>query len=106
MQCYRWAIHRNAINHSGPLKINVPEQYWNISNYRATLGHKVNHSFKYKKAKYGVAYHPRFGEICSVVAESDINKGEEIFVNYGYPSWAKVPEWYSTLYKEETGDTW
>ena len=106
MQCCSWDMNRNVINHFGPLQINVPEQYWNISSYRATLGHKVNHSFKHKKARFGAAYHPRFGDICSVVAESDIEKGEEIFVDYGYPTWAEVPEWYSAVYKEEMGDDW
>ena len=25
---------------------NIPKEFWNISKYRATLGHKINHSFK------------------------------------------------------------
>ena len=106
LTCCRWAVHRNLISHINPLQINIPEQYWNISNYRATLGHKLNHSFKATKSMYGAAYHPRFGEIRSVVAKSDIDKGEEIFVSYNYRMGSLVPEWYSTLYKEEMGDDW
>ena len=84
----------------------IPEQYWNISNYRATLGHKLNHSFKYAKGTLRLSYHPRFGKIPSVVALTDIDKGEEIFMNYGYKPWYPVPEWYSALYKKEMGVDW
>ena len=40
-----WSIQRNIMSFDGPVYIHIPEPYWNISNYRATLGHKVNHSF-------------------------------------------------------------
>ena len=86
--------------------MNVPEPYWDISKYRATLGHKVNHSFKFDKAAFGRAYHPRFGNIRTVYATADITKGEEILVNYGYPKGGPVPEWYAMLYLEEIGANW
>ena len=85
--------------------LNIPEPYWNISKYRATLGHKVNHSFKFAKAMFGRAYHPRFGNIRTLYATSNITKGEEVFVNYGYDR-GPVPEWYSVVYLEETGVNW
>ena len=86
--------------------LNVPEPYWNITNFRATLGHKINHSFKFAKCTFGYVYHPRFGNIRSVVATSNIRKGEEVFANYGYSKDNPVPEWYSSLYLEETGKNW
>ena len=41
-----WSIHRNLMNFQGKLVIHIPQEYWNISNYRATLGHKINHKRK------------------------------------------------------------
>ena len=102
----RWSIYRNAISFDESITIDVPPPYWNISNFRATLGHKMNHSFKFSKVAYGRAYHPRFGNIRSIYATCDISKGEEIFANYGYPFGSDVPEWYSGLYLEEIGSHW
>ena len=102
-----WSIHKNLMNFNGPLVIHIPEPYWNISNYRATLGHKINHSFINSKSNFGLAYHPRFGNIRTLYALSDIAKGEEIFTNYGYRIGQKrVPQWYSELYVKETGKEW
>ena len=99
-----WNIQRNLISFQGPIKIHIPEPYWNISNYRSTLGHKVNHSFKTPPmANFGYAFHPRFGNIRCVYAEANITKNEEIFVHYGYPRRANVPDWYADLYFKETG---
>ena len=101
-----WDVFRNLMSFDGPLKIHIPEPYWNISNFRATLGHKVNHSFRYMKTYYGKVFHPRFGEIRSVIAQADIKRGEEIFVNYGYRIGGTVPTWISDLYLKETGKQW
>ena len=90
------------------LYFHIPEPYWNISDFRSTLGHKVNHSFKSReiKATFRHAYHPTFGNIGSVVATSDINRGEEILVDYKYKPGTLVPEWYSSLYLQEFGKPW
>ena len=101
-----WDIHRNLMTFEGKVQIHIPESYWDISNYRATLGHKLNHSFKNPKAVWGRAFHPRFGHIRSVVAQADIKMGEEIFINYGYRVGGTVPKWMSELYLEETGNDW
>ena len=90
----------------GVLMLNVPEPYWDISKYRATLGHKFNHSFKYTTAKYGRAFHPRFGNIRTIYATTNITKGEEILVDYRYAKGSLVEEWYSELYLKETGVDW
>ena len=101
-----WDIFRNLMSFDGPMKIHIPEPYWSISNFRATLGHKVNHSFKYQKTAYGKVFHPRFGNIRSVYSTKDIKRGEEIFVNYGYGVGGTVPKWISDLYKQEMGKDW
>ena len=101
-----WDVFRNLMSFDGPMKIHIPEPYWDISNYRATLGHKVNHSFKYQKTAYGKAFHPRFGNIRSVYATADIKRGEEILINYGYRVGATVPQWVSDLYRQEMGKDW
>jgi hypothetical protein len=63
----RYAQHRNLIrlSHDPPeaLQINVPIEYWNVTSFRATLGHKFNHSFTKSKAGYAKVSHPRFGMI-------------------------------------------
>ena len=97
---------RNLMSFDGPMKIHIPGPYWDISNFRATLGHKINHSFKYQKSAYGKAFHPRFGNIRSVYAIADINRGEEILINYGYRVGTMVPQWFSDLYKQEMGKDW
>ena len=106
----RYSAHRNLIGlgvdeSGGRLQINIPEEYWNTTNYRATLGHKVNHDFIKAKSTYNWAKHPRFGWIRTVVAIEDIYKDEEIFINYHYPIKAafNVPGWYKKLYEEQVG---
>ena len=101
-----WAIHRNLMTFEGKVQIHIPEPYWNISNYRATLGHKLNHSFIKDKTIWGRAFHPRFGHIRSVVAKENIKQGEEMIINYGYRVGTRVQKWTSDLYLEETGKQW
>ena len=86
--------------------INVLKEHWNISNYRATLGHKVNHSFTKNNAKFRSVNHPRHGPIVSVVSKRKIKKGEEILCSYGYDEDALVSSWYANVYKEELNKPW
>ena len=104
-----WSIMRNLMILEMPVFIHLPEPYWNISNYRATLGHKLNHSFRYAKTVIGKAFHPRFGHTRSAFASADITKGEEIFLDYQYWNYVgrnDLPTWVSELYLEETGKKW
>ena len=101
-----WNVHRNMMTFEGKVQIYIPEPYWDISDYRATLGHKLNHSFTKSKAMWGRAFHPRFGHVKCVVAKQDIKQGEEILINYGYRIGTPVPKWTSDLYLEETGKEW
>ncbi len=78
------------------------------ASYKATMGHKIKHSFLKVKATYNWVSHPRFGRIRSVTAIDDIWPGEEIFLNYEYPieKGAKVPQWYKNLYEKQIGRNW
>ena len=82
---------------------NIPKYFWDIWNFRSTLGHKVNHSFKFFKSRFGYAFHPRFGNVRSIIAISNITKGEEILIDYEYVHGKPVPKWYSDLYLREMG---
>merc|ERR1712110_21506 len=93
----RWECERNLMllknSYQNSYAIDVPKSHWDIVKYRATLGHKANHSFKYFNSEYGMAYHPRYGSIRSIVAIRNIIKGEEILVDYLLGSRGdKVPE--------------
>lgn len=89
-----WSDYR--ISCEKDVDLDILNEHIPISNYRATLGHKVNHSFN-NNAWFGHIWHPRFGLIMSVVANRDILAGEEVFVCYNYMI-AKAPEWYRLLW--------
>ena len=74
----------------------VPRGLATTSAYRATLGHKANHSFSgQENAKYDHVFdHPRFGHIKAIRTLRRVERGEEITVNYGYGGEDGVPPWY------------
>ena len=87
-----------------PGHMNIPKDYWSITKYRATLGHKANHSFKKDNAYFGHVSHPIFGQIRCLTAKKDIQKDEEILVNYGYGAKSiNVPPWYIEAYERDIG---
>ena len=53
-----------------------------LENYRATLAHKINHNFHYNCTEW-FFQHPRHGLIPSIIATSDIEKGQELYLHYG-----------------------
>ena len=79
------------------LTINIPWQRGSLSDYRATLGHKLNHSFKPNCEPSHLLDSPRFGLVRVFFAARDITKGEELFINYGYSA-ENGPKWYRELY--------
>ena len=92
------------MNLDGKRHINVPKEYWPIWKYRATVGHKLNHSFIKDNTQFGYGYHPRFGFIRTIVAKKDIKAGEELWVHYGYNVRNRnVPQWYRETYIREIG---
>ena len=53
-----------------------------LENYRATLAHKINHNFHYNCTEW-FFQHPRHGLIPSIIATSDLEKGQELYLHYG-----------------------
>ena len=76
--------------------LDIPKPVAKLDNYCATLAHKACHSFQ-PNAEFTELYHPRFGQIMSIVAKQDIRRGEEILVNYNY-SLHMAPDWYISLF--------
>ena len=64
-----------------PLEQDVPGAW------HPTLGQKANCDFpgRWQNARFEDCEHPRYGMITCVIADKEIEKGEEIFVDYGYP---------------------
>jgi len=76
--------------------IDLPEEFTCLTAYSATLGHKVCHSFE-PNCDVDVFFHPRFGNIRCVATMEDIEKGEEITINYRY-NLARAPTWYKVAW--------
>ena len=68
-----------------------------LSVYSASLGHKINNSFS-NNCRFTQFWHPRFGNIMSVVAVDDISAGEELSVCYNYKL-DQAPAWYRSLWE-------
>ena len=65
--------------------------------FRTTLGHKANHMFEMNNADYDTILHPVHGPIACLVANRDINVGDEITVDYLYDV-ELADDWYQELY--------
>ena len=91
---------------SSAFMLNVLKEHWDIKNFRSTLGHKANHSFKKRNAIYISVIHPRYGPIKALVSNKKIKKGEEIFLSYGYGKDALLPSWYAKVYEKEFNKPW
>ena len=78
------------------IHINILMEDSGVESYRATLGHKAQHSFVNDNAFYCNVYHPRYGETKGVCAKKDIKKHAEIITNYGYAVKSEeysIPKW-------------
>ena len=76
---YRYAVHRNLISlgfdeNGDKLQINVPGGYWNVTQFRATLGHKINHDFLKLRATFDFAMHPRHGLLLPLMIFTKVKK--------------------------------
>ena len=91
---------------SSHILLNVPKEYWSLSNFRSTLGHKVNHSFTKSNVIFISVIHPRHGPIKAAVSTKKIHKGQEILYHYNYDMDGYVPTWYAKSYKRETKMEW
>ena len=81
---------------AGEVCLDIPGAYTSLDKYCATLGHKACHSFKPNSGFRELA-HPRFGRIMSIVAETNIERHQEILVSYNYRI-HQAPQWYQQLY--------
>ena len=79
-------------------KLNILEEHWNITSYRATLAHKANHSFLKYNCKFISVIHPRHGPIVAIKSLKRVAKGEEPLVSYGYGTDGFVSRWYADAY--------
>ena len=85
------------------LLIDVPEEYRSVVEYRTTLGHKANHSFR-NNAEYAFVDHPVLGGIACLVATEDIDDDEEVFTHYRYGEIQLVQlPWYGEEYNHQYG---
>ena len=86
------------------LLLDVPEKYRSLVEYRTTLGHKANHSFK-NNAEYTAVDHPVLGGIACLVATTEIDVDEEVFAHYRYGNIDRVPvQWYVDEYNNVYGE--
>ena len=93
-------------NNMRGLRVDVKGKYRNITEYRTTLGHKANHKFKNHNTVYQIGVnHPVLGNIGCLMAVTEIDPGEEIFVNYNYNLEAAVP-WYREEYNRLYGKSY
>eukprot|EP00092_Neocalanus_flemingeri_P005708 GFUD01006148.1.p1 GENE.GFUD01006148.1~~GFUD01006148.1.p1 ORF type:complete len:499 (+),score=146.27 GFUD01006148.1:42-1538(+) len=73
---------------------------WSYQDYKASLGHKVNHSWQ-PNCQYAKFYHPVFGHTAlGIRTIRQVARGEELSTNYRYDVDA-CPEWYYRLYNEQ-----
>ena len=82
------------------LLVDVSAEFRSVVEYRTTLGHKANHSFD-NNVEYWVVNHPVLGAIACLVAQTEIDVGQEIFAHYRYN---KVNlAWYNEEYDHVYG---
>jgi len=85
------------------LCIDLPPELGNdVTKYRATLGHKVNHSFEPNCEFVLLSSHPVLGTVMGLAALRDITADQELRVNYGYnvTSDPDQPAWFVKLWHE------
>ena len=78
------------------IDLDIPANAISLDAYRATLGHKVNHS-NASNCEWDLMEHPRFGLIRAIISRGEIKKDEEILINY-HMNLADSPEWYRKVW--------
>ena len=86
-----YKIFVNADYTSG-LRMDIPADFVHLNRYKATMGHKMNHSFAPNCVEW-FAYHPRFGLIPCEKTLRAIKAGEELFLDYEYDPY-NCPDWF------------
>jgi len=70
-----------------------------LQRYRATLGHKINHSFYGSNCRFEIFYHARFGFVHAVKSTQPIKKDSEILCHYNLP-YDGSPHWYQEMWRK------
>jgi len=73
-----------------------------LQRYRATLGHKINHSFYGSNCRFEIFYHARFGFVHAVKSTQPIRKDSEILCHYNLP-YDGSPHWYQEMWRKGLG---
>ncbi len=68
-----------------------------LNKYRATLAHKINHSFNHN-CRFEVVHHARFGLIPAVRTVQPVKKDDELLCHYNMPYDMSAP-WYQELWR-------
>lgn len=68
--------------------------------YKATLGHKINHSFSAWNCMFHNLDHPRFGLIPAARTTETVREGQELLCMYQHEYHHAAP-WFQELYRKE-----
>ena len=68
--------------------------------YRATLGHKINHSFNKWNCLFHNLDHPRFGLIPAARTTESVAAGDELLCNY-QQEYDQAAPWFQELYRQQ-----
>lgn len=81
--------------------IYLPSEYGrDTTKYRATLGHKINHSFSMWNCMFHAMDHPRFGTIPAVRTTERVEKDQELLCLYEIQYHEGAP-WFQELWRQE-----
>lgn len=86
-----YKIYINADYESGE-RMDIPAEYISLSSYCASLGHKLNHSFR-PNCEEWFFEHPRFGTVPCERTKEDVKAGAELFLDYEYDPY-NCPDWF------------
>jgi len=86
-----------SLNYGDDLVVDVPSE--NLLYYQASLGHKANTSYLLQNAEYCQCVSPRFGLTKGIRVIKQVDKDEELFVDYGYMD--EFPDWFKEQYSQE-----
>ena len=70
-----------------------------LDKYRATLAHKINHSFLFYNCIFENVDHPRFGLIPAARTITLVKKDEELLCHYQFPYDIASP-WYQEMWRK------
>ena len=88
--------------------LDIPPECVSLNNYRASLGHKINHSFR-PNCKWDHSIHPTFGRIPSIITLMDLKAGTELTCHYMIDmqeaSNFEHLQWYVDLWDHLTSST-